>query len=843
VSVRRWVLLIWLLLLLTSHVTRALSGEPALPPQMASRELSGARVAFREWPGAPGAPAVLLVHGSPGSSRDFAAVADALPEGWRKLSVDLPGFGASSHALPDYSSRAHARYLLALLDELGLEQVHLVGHSLGGAVILEMAAQQPQRVRSLVMISAVGVQELELLGDYELNHALHGLQLAALTAADWALPHFGLLDRFPLGLPYARNFYDTDQRPLRAVLEGLQPPLRVLHGRHDLQVPVQAALEHHRIVPHSELHVWEDQSHFAIFVRPGEVARDIADFVGRVEDGRARTRAEATPEELARAQVPYDPAALGPVRGMGAWLLGALLALSTLVSEDLASVTAGLLVGHGRLPWLTAAGSIFVGIFGGDVLCVLFGRLLGRRTLQRWPLSSWVEPAAVDRAARWLERHGGAAVFTSRFLPGTRFAVYVAAGVLEVPLLGFSAWLCVAAALWAALVVSATALLGQAAQDLLDQGGLWAGFGLALVLVLLLRLTVQLSTWRGRRLLLGAWRRWTQWEFWPMWLFYPPVLLYGLALAWRHRPITVFTAANPGIPGGGVVGESKWDIYRRLGLHDPARAGHPFLPPTARLEPERRLVQAEAFVAEHGLPVVLKPDVGQRGDGVAVIRSREELHAHLASARGDVLAQGYVPGHEVGLFYVRRPDQARGELFSVTHKLPLDVIGDGEHTLEWLILADERAVCMAGRHLDRWVRELDRVPARGERVRIQELGTHSRGSIFQDGAELATPALGEALDRITGDFEGGFFFGRFDVRCASYDELKAGRFRILELNGVTSEATHIYGGALLPAWQTLMRQWALAYTIGAANHAQGTPVTSLGELVRAWWRYKGQAPS
>ena len=88
-----------------------------------------------------------------------------------------------------------------------------------------------------------------------------------------------------------------------------------------------------------------------------------------------------------------------------------------------------------------------------------------------------------------------------------------------------------------------------------------------------------------------------------------------------------------------------------------------------------------------------------------------------------------------------------------------------------------------------------------------ELGTHCRGAMFLDGRAVLTPALEERFDWIARGFE-GFYFGRFDVRAA--DGIGAFRdghgFKIIELNGVTSEATHIYhpGTPLLTAYRVLM---------------------------------------
>ncbi len=181
------------------------------------------RLAYREWgnDGDSWRPVVLLLHGSPGDGGNFEALGPLLAERYRVIASDLPGFGASDRELPDYSILAHARYALGLLDRLGIARAHVIGYSMGGGVALHLADLDPGRPRSMVLLSAIGVQELELLGQYHLNHAIHGLQLAGLWLLHEATPHFGALDGSMFDLAYGRNFYDTDQRPLRRILEHL----------------------------------------------------------------------------------------------------------------------------------------------------------------------------------------------------------------------------------------------------------------------------------------------------------------------------------------------------------------------------------------------------------------------------------------------------------------------------------------------------------------------------------------------------------------------------------------------------------------------------------------------
>ncbi len=326
---------------------------------------------------------------------------------------------------------------------------------------------------------------------------------------------------------------------------------------------------------------------------------------------------------------------------------------------------------------------------------------------------------------------------------------------------------------------------------------------------------------RSWRNFAGRWKRWSRWEFWPPYLFYPPVVVYIAYLGIRFRSWTLFTAANPAIPAGGFVGESKHEILKRL------KNAAPWLPCSTLLAcrvSAQRVAEAEEFMRSHGLqfPVVLKPDAGQRGSGVAIVRSSQQLCEYLAHACFPVILQEYLPGEEYGVFYYRYPGSERGRVFSVTEKLMPILLGDGESTLEELILADDRAVCMSDFYLRNNAERIQEVPAAGERVQLVEIGTHCRGAIFLEGHDTTTPALEEVISRIALTFD-GFFFGRFDIRVPSRQDLMAGRnLKIVELNGVTSEATHIYDPkfSLFDAYRVLFQQWRIAFEIGDLNRAR-----------------------
>ncbi len=223
------------------------------------------RIAYDEF---GSGPPVIYLHGSPGSGGDARRLAALLENRFRLIAPDLPGFGGSTRWLPDYGIEAHARYVLALMDRLGIERTHFISHSMGSGVALHITRLAPERVATITSYAGIGIQEGEGSGDYHLEHFKYAVGYGLLVAAPELVPHFGLLGSRSARHAFIRNFWDTDQRPLRALLEKLEVPLLILHGRDDPLVRAWVAEEHHRIVGHSEL-VMLDASQFLVFTRLG----------------------------------------------------------------------------------------------------------------------------------------------------------------------------------------------------------------------------------------------------------------------------------------------------------------------------------------------------------------------------------------------------------------------------------------------------------------------------------------------------------------------------------------------------------------------------------------------
>jgi hypothetical protein len=245
--------------------------------------------------------------------------------------------------------------------------------------------------------------------------------------------------------------------------------------------------------------------------------------------------------------------------------------------------------------------------------------------------------------------------------------------------------------------------------------------------------------------------------------------------------------------------------------------------------------RAERTIAGAGLafPLVAKPDVSCKGTAVRVLRDSSDLARYVAEfpPGARVIFQELIDEEaEAGVFYVRQPRERVGRIVSLTLKHFPRLVGDGRSTLEELVLADPRARRLAGLYLARHAADRNRVLARGERFRLVFVGNHCKGAMFRDGRAQITPAMDAAFDRLAREIP-EFHFGRFDVRFRSLADLRNGTgFRIIEVNGAGSEATHIWDRdtRLLVAYRTLFDQLRLLFEIAAANRRRGfAPLTGL----------------
>lgn len=294
----------------------------------------------------------------------------------------------------------------------------------------------------------------------------------------------------------------------------------------------------------------------------------------------------------------------------------------------------------------------------------------------------------------------------------------------------------------------------------------------------------------------------------PAWLWY----------CFKSRSFWFFTPSNPTLTFGGFEGESKKEMYDQLPPESYPKTiliGHnlPFDDVVKR-------VTAKNFA----YPFAVKPDVGMMGFMFRTISTREEFRQYHELMPADYLVQELVNYPlELSVFYYRFPNKQKGNITGFIRKDFLSVTGDGKSTLLQLIMNYPRVRFrveeMKSKHKDR----LESVIPDGEIFYLSYALNLSRGGKLISLAHEKDDRLLKVFDDLS-HYAGHFYYGRYDVKCQSIEDLKEGKnFLILEYNGCGAEPHHIYGNGntLIQAYRIVLQHWKVLYAISKYNEQNG----------------------
>jgi len=324
------------------------------------------------------------------------------------------------------------------------------------------------------------------------------------------------------------------------------------------------------------------------------------------------------------------------------------------------------------------------------------------------------------------------------------------------------------------------------------------------------------------------------WEYWPFGIIQVPLFFMWLWYSLRERSLFYFSASNPGILSGGMMGESKFEVLSQI--------PNDLKPKTILIRFPSSKEEVIKKIAEAGLafPLIFKPDLGERGWMVRRVDHPENVEDYLSEIKLDFIIQELIDlPLEFGVYYVRFPSEEKGKVNSITAKEFLYVQGDGTKTLQELIFEKDRAMLQWKLLEIKFQTQLSEIIPNGKRVELVSIGNHCLGTMFLNGNHLITPQLCETFDRLSKKIA-GFYFGRYDLRCATPADLEDGRIKIVELNGCGAEPSHIYhpGSSLWKGIVDLITHWQNLYRVSKENHERGVAYLSFQEGRAIYRRFK-----
>lgn len=300
-------------------------------------------------------------------------------------------------------------------------------------------------------------------------------------------------------------------------------------------------------------------------------------------------------------------------------------------------------------------------------------------------------------------------------------------------------------------------------------------------------------------------------------MIYTPLGFAWLYYAIKARHFWFISPVNPTLEFSGFEGEGKREMYEQLPKHLYPRTI--YADPSLQFESLRLQVKAAGFA----YPILAKPDVGMKGMLMRRINNEEQLQYYHEHVTVDYVIQDMINlPMEFSVFHIRYPGEKTGIVTGFIAKDYMSVTGDGNSTLRELIERHPKARFRDEEMLMRHGDNFEKVIAAGEKYYLSIAGNHNRGANFVNLKKEIDDRLVQVFDSISVEV-GSFYYGRYDVKCTSVEDLKAGKnMMILEFNGVGAEPNHIYdcGMTYREALAEILMHWRHMYKIGRINNKQ-----------------------
>jgi pyruvate dehydrogenase E2 component (dihydrolipoamide acetyltransferase) len=233
---------------------------------------------------------LVVIHGGGGDAGTWLNNAAVLSDRYTVYVPDLPGFGDSQPLDGDYDIPELAEFVDDFVSSLGLENFHLVGHSVGGGVALNYALKSPRKIKKLVLISSLCLGREIALWVRLMSvpaRAIGSTILAVLGGVKWLVKTLMIPVKFAVPLSRASVNLGSGITTLREQtlvlahrLSELVMPTLVVWGAKDRIVPVRQAYVAAQVIPNCQLKVFEDCGHSVYREKISEFPRLLTGFLG-----------------------------------------------------------------------------------------------------------------------------------------------------------------------------------------------------------------------------------------------------------------------------------------------------------------------------------------------------------------------------------------------------------------------------------------------------------------------------------------------------------------------------------------------------------------------------------
>jgi pyruvate dehydrogenase E2 component (dihydrolipoamide acetyltransferase) len=239
--------------------------------------VDGVRVRYVEAGAEHGGVPLVIVHGYNGSCDYwYPQTVLGLAEGRHVIAVDLPGNGLSAK-LPAHTTQTLRDFIVRFVEVLGYEQADLMGHSMGGFLVVAAALARPERVRSLVLVDSAGLPDL----------VKHMWLVPVVALADSSMRQWRFYPTFiKIGMRARAKRECLDmirKHSMREALHKLNLPVFILWGEKDRVVPVEHGYYMAEHIPGARLTVVKGVGHMPFYEKPAECNELILDFIKGLE--------------------------------------------------------------------------------------------------------------------------------------------------------------------------------------------------------------------------------------------------------------------------------------------------------------------------------------------------------------------------------------------------------------------------------------------------------------------------------------------------------------------------------------------------------------------------------